>query len=292
MAKRKQYDLVGYVYDNYNKINKYTEEEIIKIPGVTFKSLEDVDKFTAGFKGFYELSSSLDERYQNKTDFSIRVSKDDEHFYYQSIIYNNPDLIEIIDSLEVGKLNTPRGARTVKMYLGDNNLFMDASAEVLNKIINSKVNDADRKWLFSVFGEKSSYSILINRYIKGDSFDSETDSTLLDLEQGFREYEVFRKYLTSKEKVNNESKNKANKELDKERNKSTISNVNVPSSNIPVKTSLGVIEDKLGNDISYVSLDEEEDDYEPDDFAYFSPKEREEAYGVGNEDIEEHRRRR
>ena len=123
MAKRKQYDLVGYVYDNYNKINKYTEEEIIKIPGVTFKSLEDVDKFTAGFKGFYELSSSLDGRYQNKTDFSIRVSKDDEHFYYQSVIYNNPDLVDIVNSLESDKINTPSGTRTVKMYLGNNDLF-------------------------------------------------------------------------------------------------------------------------------------------------------------------------
>src|SRR5699024_5727978 len=122
-----------------------------------------------------------------------------------------------------------------------------------------------------------SYTILINRYIKGDSFDSETDKILLDLERDFREYEVFRRYLTNKDKTNN---------------KSTVSNVNVPSSNITVKTSLGVIEDKLGSDISYVSLDDEEDDYEPDDFAFLSPEERVEAYGEGNIDIEEYRRRR
>ena len=83
-----------------------------------------------------------------------------------------------------------------------------------------------------------------------------------------------------------------NYERDIEENKSTVSNVNVPSSNIPVKTNLDVIEEKLGDSISFVPLDDEEDDYEPDDFAFLSPEEREEAYGEGNIDIEEHRRRR
>ena len=277
MAKRKQYDLVGSVYDKYARGNKYREEEIIKIPGVTFNSLEDIDKFTASFSGFYEFSNSLDDKYQKKTRFSIRITKNNGNVTYRTVIYNNPDLIEIIDSLKENTVQTIRGVRTVKMYLGDNDLFVDAWGDVSNKILKSKVNDADREWLFSVFGEKSSYTILINRYIKGDSFDSETDKILLDLERDFREYEVFRKYLTNKDKV---------------KNKSTVSNVRVTSSNIPVKTSLGVIEDKLGSDISYVSLDDEEDDYEPDDFAFLSPKEREEAYGEGNIDIEEHRRRR
>lgn len=277
MAKRKQYDLVGSVYDKYARGNKYREEEIIKIPGVTFNSLEDIDKFTASFSGFYEFSNSLDDKYQKKTRFSIRITKNNGNVTYRTVIYNNPDLIEIIDSLKENTVQTIRGVRTVKMYLGDNDLFVDAWGDVSNKILKSKVNDADREWLFSVFGEKSSYTILINRYIKGDSFDSETDKILLDLERDFREYEVFRKYLTNKDKV---------------KNKSTVSNVRVTSSNIPVKTSLGVIEDKLGSDISYVSLDDEEDDYEPDDFAFFSDKEREEAYGPGNIDIEEHRRRR
>ena len=273
----KHYDLVGSVYDKYARGNKYKEEEIIKIPGVTFKSLEDIDRFTASFSGFYEFSNSLDDKYQKKTRFSIRITKNNGNVTYRTVIYNNPDLIEIIDSLKEKTVQTIRGVRTVKMYLGDNDLFLDAWGDVSNKILKSKVNDADREWLFSVFGEKSSYTILINRYIKGDSFDSETDKILLDLERDFREYEVFRRYLTNKDKTNN---------------KSTVSNVNVPSSNIPVKTSLGVIEDKLGSDISYVSLDDEEDDYEPDDFAFLSPEERVEAYGEGNIDIEEHRRRR
>lgn len=277
MAKRKQYDLIGYVYDKYNRFNKYTEEEIIKIPGVTFNSLEDIDKFTAGLSGSYDLSSRLDDKYQGKNTFSIRVTNNDKSFYYKSIIYNNPDLVKIASSLKQNTVYRASGPRTVKMYLGTDDLFMDAWGHILNKIINSKVNDEEREWLYSVFGEKSRYTTLINRYIKGDPFDSETDKILLDLEQDFREYEVFRKYLTNKDKV---------------KNKSTVSNVRVTSSNVPVKTSLGVIEEKLGDDISYVSLDDEDDNYDPDDFAFLSPEERLEAYGEGNVDIEEHRRRR
>lgn len=260
MAKRKQYDLVGYVYDNYNKINKYTEEEIIKIPGVTFKSLEDVDKFTAGFKDFYELSSSLDERYQNKTDFSIRVYKDDEHFYYQSVIYNNPYLVDIVNSLEYDKINTPSGTRTVKMYIGNNDLFRDAWNDVKNKIL-----EKDEEWLYGVFGEKSSYATLINRYIKGDTLDSETNQLLADLSKAFKEYKVFRKYLTNKDKVNN---------------KSIVSNINVALSNIPVKTD--IIKEKASNDSSYIPIDdadEDEDVYDPDEYVFLSPEELEQMTG-------------
>ena len=268
----KHYDLVGSVYDKYARGNKYKEEEIIKIPRVTFNSLEDIDKFTASFSGFYEFSNSFDDKYQKKTRFSIRITKNNGNVTYRPVIYNNPDLIEIIDSLKENTVQTIRGVRTVKMYLGDNDLFVDAWGDVSNKILKSKVNDADREWLFSVFGEKSSYTILINRYIKGDPFDSETDKILLDLERDFREYEVFRKYLTNKDKV---------------KNKSTVSNVNVPSSTIPVKTSLGAIEDKLGSDISYVSSDEEkeedEDVYDPDEYLFLSPEELEQmTAGPGN----------
>ena len=99
---------------------------------------------------------------------------------------------------------------------------------------------------------------------------------LLDLERGFRDYEVFREYLTNKDKVEKKSK---------------VSNVKVNPYNFSFKANLGVIKERLDDDISYVPLDDEESDYEPDDFAFLTEEEREEAYGEGNIDIEEHRRR-
>ncbi len=258
----KHYDLVGSVYDKYAKGNKYKEEEIIKIPGVTFNSLEDIDKFTAGLTGAYDLSNRLDDKYQEKNTFSIRVNNNDKSFYYKSIIYNNPDLIKIIESLKRDSVYTTHGYRTNKMYNGNNPLFLDAWLDVEKKII-----EKDSEWLSRVFGENSSYYTLINRYIKGDPF--ENGYLILELEEAFRNYEVFRKYLTNKDKKN------------------IISNVNVTSSNIPVKTNLDVIEDKLGSDISYVPLDsdddEDEDVYDPDEYLTLSPEELEQmTAGPGN----------
>ena len=258
----KHYDLVGSVYDKYAKGNKYKEEEIIKIPGVTFNSLEDIDKFTAGLTGAYDLSNRLDEKYQEKNVFSIRVTNTDKSFYYKSIIYNNLYLIKIIESLKKDSVYTTHGYRTIKMYNGNNPFFLDAWLDVEKKII-----EKDSEWLSRVFGENNSYYTLINRYIKGDSF--ENGVLMLELEEAFRNYEVFRKYLTNKDKKN------------------IISNINVTSSNIPVKTNLDVIEDKLGSDISYVPLDsdddEDEDVYDPDEYLTLSPEELEQmTAGPGN----------
>ena len=251
----KHYDLVGSVYDKYAKGNKYKEEEIIKISGVTFNSLEDIDKFTAGLTGAYDLSNRLDEKYQEKNVFSIRVTNTDKSFYYKSIIYNNLYLIKIIESLKKDSVYTTHGYRTIKMYNGNNPFFLDAWLDVEKKII-----EKDSEWLSRVFGENNSYYTLINRYIKGDSF--ENGVLMLELEEAFRNYEVFRKYLTNKDKKN------------------IISNINVTSSNIPVKTNLDVIEEKLGNDISYISLDDEDEDvYDPDEYLFLSSDELEQMTG-------------
>ena len=203
----KHYDLVGSVYDKYARGNKYKEEEIIKIPGVTFNSLEDIDKFTAGLSSSYDLSSRLDDKYQGKNTFSIRVTNSNDNFYYKSIIYNTPDLIKIIDSLKKNLVYTTHGYRTIKIYNGNNPLFIDAWLDVEKKIL-----EKDSEWLSGVFGENSSYYTLINRYIKGDAF--ENDNLILELEDAFRDYEVFRKYLTNKDRKN------------------IISNVNIKSSSV------------------------------------------------------------
>lgn len=273
MAKRKQYDLVGYVYDKYNRFNNFTEEEIIKIPGVTFNSLEDIDRFTASFSGFYEFSNSLDDKYQKKTRFSIRIADNNGRYSYRSVIYNNPSLSEVIDKLKEDTITVAGKKRTVKLYTGSSTYFKDVW-----KTVEKKILEEDRDWFSQVFSGNW-YFTLINQYFNRDRFESTPSITILDLERAFKDYEVFRKYLTNKDKVNNKS--------DKANNESTVSNVNVPSSTIPVKTSLGAIEDKLGSDISYVSSDEEkeedEDVYDPDEYLFLSPEELEQmTAGPGN----------
>lgn len=239
----KHYDLVGSVYDKHTK--KFQEEEIIKVPGVSLDSLDSIDKFTAAFDGTYDLSHSLDAKYQNKNIFSIRVTTDDGKTYYHSVIYNKPDLVKIASSLKTSKVRTTHAYRTVKLYTGNNDLFLDAWLDVEKKII-----EKDREWLYRVFGEKNSYSTLINRYINGDTFDSESSSVLLELEDAFKEYEVFRKYLTNKDK-------------------NIVRNLNVPTSNVPSETTLEPIERKYTGSINFISLDdndEDEDRYDKEEF--------------------------
>lgn len=252
----KHYDLVGSVYDKYAKGNKYKEEEIIKIPGVTFNSLEDIDKFTASFNSPNDLRTILDKKYQMKDIFAIRVTRDNENFYYKSVIYDNPDLVKIASSLKQGTIHTGRGPRTVKMYLGNNSLFINTWDDVLNKILKSKMIEEEREWLYNIFGENSGYTTLIKRYVNGDAFDNETNKLLGNLETAFREYKVFRKYLTNKDKNN-------------KKNKNIVSNVNITTP-VPVNTKLDIRNDELGN--NYIPIDDydKEEFFEDDEIALMS----------------------
>ena len=125
MSKRKQYDLVGYVYDRYSKGNRFKEEEIIKIPGVTFNSLEEIDRFSSRFPNSYDLSNYLDKKYLNKTGFSIRITDNNGRSSYRSIIYNIPELSSIIDNLKEDTITVSGKKRTVNLYTGSSKYFRD-----------------------------------------------------------------------------------------------------------------------------------------------------------------------
>ena len=237
MAKRKKYDLVGYVYDRYSKDNKFKEEEILKIPGILFDSLEDIDKFTASFPSFYELSNSLDDKYQKKTNFSIRIAVNNGRYSYRSVIYNNPSLSEVIDKLKEDTITVAGKKRTVKLYTGSSTYFKDVW-----KTVEKKILEEDRDWFSQVFSGNW-YLTLINQYFNRDRFESTPSITILDLERAFKDYGVLRKYLTFKEN-------------------SVVSNLNVPSSNIPVETTIDKKEVKTGNYTDDIVLGDEEDDKE------------------------------
>lgn len=241
MAKRKQYDLVGYVYDRCSKDNKFKEEEIIKIPGVLFDSLEDIDKFTANFSSLYDLSEYLGKNYENKTRFSIRISDNSERFSYRSVIYNNPSLSEVIDKLKEGTIIVAGKKRTVKLYTGSSTYFKD-----IWEIVEKKILEEDRDWFNQIFSG-SWYLTLINQYFNRDPFEISPSITILDLERAFKDYGVLRKYLTFKEN-------------------SVVSNLNVTTSNIPTETIIDKSEVKTGNYTDDIAFDDEEDDYDKEEF--------------------------
>lgn len=249
----KHYDLVGSYYDKFAKGNKYKEEEIIKIPGVTLNSLEDIDKFTSSMSlsSFY---NRIDKNYQNKNTISIRVTKSDGSCYYQSVIFNTKDLASIIDSIKKSKVYRNNGYNTIKKITTNNPLFNNAWLEVESKIINK-----DKKWLYGVFNDKN-YLTLINRYVNGDTYDSEAVNLLVELKEGFREYSVFRKYLTNKDKKKDY------------RRVSKVQNINIIEENIPQNTSLKKYDAKSTN---YIPIDDDKEEF-------FDDKEIEMMAGEGN----------
>lgn len=254
MSKRKQYDLVGYVYDRYSKGNRFKEEEIIKIPGVTFNSLEEIDRFSSRFPNSYDLSNYLDKKYLNKTGFSIRITDNNGRSSYRSIIYNIPELSSIIDNLKEDTITVSGKKRTVNLYTGSSKYFRDIWDKVEKKIL-----DEDREWFNNVFNG-SWYLTLINQYFNRDRFEASPDISILDLERAFKDYSVLRKCITYKDN-------------------SIVSNLNVTTSNIPFETNLDKREVKTSNYTSDVPLDKEEDD---DKEEFFDDKELKMMAGEGD----------
>ncbi len=254
----KKYDLVGSVYNRYAKENKYQEEEVVK----TFSSLEEVDKFTSSFKGSYDLSRNLDPKYQNKTLFSIRIINSNNTYTYKSVIYDKKDLAQIIDSL-IPKTVAEPYYHSAKIIRQKNDLFLKSFKEVETKIIRRSQKDQDD--LYAIFGNNKLFSTLLNRYFRGDTFDSEITSLQIALERAFLEYEVFRHYL-------------ANKDKEKTNDNKKINDLKIAKTNFPQTTVI------IPHDFSSYSFDSDKEEFLSEEEISFT-------YGE-DEDIENYRRRR
>lgn len=209
-----KYDIVGSCYDRYAKGNKYREEEVIKIPGVTFNSLKDIDKFTASTtKSDFEIM--IKDNYKYKNHFSIRVTNNDGRSFYRTIIFNNKELVDLINSIRKKTIKSPNGPRTVDYITGNNKLLSD-----LWKDVEELVETKDVGAVNSTFDDN--YAFIIRRYIESDSSEVSDDYTMI--KDWFREYNVFRKYLTGKDKsfVSNMNVRNSNYERPMEVNTSDV----------------------------------------------------------------------
>ena len=183
----KYYELVASNYDKYKK--NYHDEQVV----LGVNSIEKIDEITAGVKK-YDFINSLDEKYQDKNTFSIRITNDKGYSYYQKVIFDDKDLLEIINSLTKKTISTAEGPRTVKYITIRNNLFRKSFNEVI-KLIESDQLDK----LNLIFNENSNYSFLIKRYLNRDRTE-DNEYLFRDLSESFKDYEVFRKYLVNKDK--------------------------------------------------------------------------------------------
>ena len=183
----KYYELVASNYDKYKKT--YHDEQVV----LGVNSIEKIDEITAGVKK-YDFINSLDEKYQDKNTFSIRITNDKGYSYYQKVIFDDKDLVEIINSLTKKTISTAEGLRTVKYITSRNTLFRESFNEVMKLI---EADQLDR--LNLIFNENSNYSFLIKRYLNRDRTE-DNEYLFRYLSDNFKDYEVFRKYLVNKDK--------------------------------------------------------------------------------------------
>lgn len=252
-----KYDIVGSYYDKFAKNNKYTEEEIIKIPDIKFNSLKDVDKFTANItKSDFE--KMINDDYEYKNHFSIRITTNEGRCFYRTIIFDNKELVSLINSIKKKTLNSPNGPRTVDYIAGNNELLVK-----LWKNIEEIIERKDKDIINSTFDEN--YAFIIRRYIESDTNENSEDYTMI--REWFREYNVFRKYLVSKDKpfISNMNVRNNNYKKPMEVNTSSIVSSNISTNNFANEKEENII---YFDDGTY-KADEE----------FLEPNELEEAYG-------------
>lgn len=191
MAKR--YDLVGSVYDKYAKGNKYTKEEIIKVPGVSLTTLEDIDNFTAKHNRI-SFQTAIGDKYNSKNTYSIRVTNNKGEVYYQKVIFNNEEIVRLTNHLENTTIHIGTGYISTKLISENSPLFIESWAVIEEYISKKKIQAIN-----SLFNENSNFAFLIRRYINSDTSDSYTE--LNEIRKAFRDYKTFRKFIVNKDKL-------------------------------------------------------------------------------------------
>lgn len=235
----KQYVLVGSVYDRFAKGNKFKEEEVIKIPGVTFNSLVDVDRFTSQITSF-DLLNTITKGYKSKNTISIKVFYNEENSYFKTAIFNNKELYELLESVK--KVAKKRDGKFKDIFvITKSNSYFNNNLEQMMKLLY----DEDASKLDSIFGKNKYFSILINKYLKRDKFE-DASSIIEELRNAFKDYDVFRTFIVNKNKSN------------------TYTNCNIePSTIVNIKSKPVIAGTKVGEFISKDSVDiDEEDDKE------------------------------
>ena len=254
-----KYNLVGSYYDKYSREHKYKSEEIIKIPNQDLTTLESIDYVTAGYSSFTTFSASLVPSYQDKNIFSIRGMTSKGEYFYKSVIYDNKPLQEVIESIKSKTIYTINGYRSIKRITA-NTAFFTSNFDEFKTLVTNKNEEA----LKTIFGEKSDFSFFLHQYL---SSAKEEDAIIEEdraLEENFRNYEVFRRFLTNKGKIHCQNL-KVRESVSKLNN---YKNVSTPNIVIPFVTS---------------TTDSSLDEYDPDEYAFYDEKEMEMmAGGEGN----------
>lgn len=194
MAKT-YYELVGSVYDKYDKRHPYHDEEAIYIENVSLTSLEEIDAFTAG-KLAINFSSFLPSKYRDKNQFAIRSSAGSKS-YYQKVIFGQPELVDIIAGISKRSITTPKGPRTMKLVP----LHFQLTQQVIYPL-KTALETRNRDSLQALLPEGSDFALRVRQYLNMDQSDPYTGMLLTNLLDEARNYPMFRKLLVQRMKAN------------------------------------------------------------------------------------------
>lgn len=186
------YELVGSVYDLFSTKNKFKEEEVVKIPNISFKSLADIDKITAKYS-VADFKKILPPVYQNKNLFSIRVLENDHVICFEKAIFDNKEMALIAESVKKETINFNNKKRTGNFITLHNAFYLKNLKEMEELVLNKDLDKINR-----IYNEKYYYNFIARRCINFDTLEDSCE--FQDLRTFFADYEVFRSYVMKKDK--------------------------------------------------------------------------------------------
>lgn len=183
------YELIGSFYDSY--AGEYQNEQTIELENVSLDSLEQIDAFTCCLSKS-ALIKRLENKYPNKNTFSIKV-KNKNGVFFMPVVFEQPDLIAIINSIRKKDVMTRDGYTTFKVIYSSDPLVKKVISPIAQVIEEKNIAE-----LSQYVDENSRFYHHIQRYIQSDDQDC-YEFENLGLEA--RNYQTFRSNLLYQKKL-------------------------------------------------------------------------------------------
>lgn len=205
----KKYQLIGYDYDRFNRGNKFQNQVVIDILDDKLNNIQDIDRLTASMSRL-DFSRAVKEVYGSKSGFSIRTNDNNGASYYYRTIFDNPDIVETIDSLEERNVKISLGPRTYSLISVRSAFFIEQFS-----VIEKALENRDVRYLNTIFSPKSDMGFLLHRFVNSPYDEVYNSGAFEEIELVFRNYENFRKFVVGYDKEKHQRYNNDMDELEK-----------------------------------------------------------------------------
>lgn len=195
----KHYELVAYNYDKFARGDKYKEQIALNIPGIKFDGIEDIDRFTAGIT-YMEFIKYVKDIAGDRSNFSIRINDEKGNTNYRKIIFDNKELLPIINSIEKKTIYTALGYRTLKVITNRNDYFNKQFSIIENAVLNRKT-----EYFSSIFKNNNPLGFLLERFSNSPYDEAYNIETISEMKIAFADYKTFRKFIVGYDKYKHDT---------------------------------------------------------------------------------------